>query len=170
MTFILNNALITPNIGLMFWTILTFVVLLIVLRKFAWGPILSGLKERETSIENALSEAQLAREEMKNLRAENENLLNQARAERDKMLKEAKETREKLISDAKTQAQEEGKKIVAQAKESINKEKEQAFRELKEQVVILSTEAASRILKRELSAQQNQEALIETYLNDVNPN
>lgn len=170
MTFVLNNALITPNIGLMFWTLLTFVVLLIVLKKFAWGPILSGLKEREQSIENALLEAQNAREEMKNLRSENENLLNEARAERDKMLREAKETREKLISDAKTQAQEEGKKIIAQAKESINKEKEQAFRELKEQVVLLSTEAASKILKRELAPQANQEALIGTYLNDVNPN
>ena len=170
MSFVLNNALITPNIGLMFWTLLTFVILLVVLKKFAWGPILSGLKSREESIENALAEAQKAREEMKNLRSENENLLNQARAERDKMLKEAKETREKLIADSKAQAQEEGRKMIAQAKESINKEKEQAFRELKDQVAILSAEAASRILKRELSTQQNQEELIGTYLNDVNPN
>jgi F-type H+-transporting ATPase subunit b len=166
----MNNPLIMPNIGLMFWTLITFILLLITLRKFAWKPILDGLKNREQSIEDALSEARKAREEMGNLKAENETLLAQARQERDKILKEAKEIREKLLSDAKTQAQEEGRKIVADAKASIDKEKQAAFRELREQVVSLAIEASTKILKKELSSQPEQEGLIENYINQVNAN
>jgi F-type H+-transporting ATPase subunit b len=170
MTIFFSNALITPNIGLMFWTLVTFTLLLIVLRKFAWGPIVTGLRTREQSIEEALSEAKKAREEMNSLKAENEALLAQARAERDRILKEAKEIKEKLISDAKLAAQEEGKKIMAQAQESIEKEKASAFADLKEQVVTLAIEAASKIVKKELAGTQQQEALIEGYLNEVKAN
>jgi F-type H+-transporting ATPase subunit b len=152
--YLASNPLITPNIGLMFWTLLVFALLLVVLRKFAWKPILDGLKNREQSIEDALSEAKRARAEMSNLKAENEQLLAQARAERDKILREAKEIREKLISDAKAQAQEEGKKLIDQAKDSIEKEK-------------LS---ATKILRKELADKQQQEDLIESYINEVNVN
>lgn len=170
MAIIFNNVLITPNIGLMFWTLLIFTILLLVLRKFAWGPILTGLKTREQSIEDALNEAKKAREEMNNLKSENEALLAQARAERDRILKEAKEIKEKMITEAKTAAQDEGKRIMAQAQDAIEKEKATAFADLKEQVVTLAIEAASKIVKKELANTQQQETLIENYLNEVKAN
>ncbi len=159
-----------PNIGLMFWTLLTFLGLLFILRKFAWGPILSGLKEREVSITDALNEAKKAREEMGNMKAENEELLAQARAERDRILREGKEIRDKMISEAKSIAQEESKKIMVQAHENIEKDRQKAFSELKDQVVQLAIEASTKILKRELADQDKQEALIGTYINEVNAN
>jgi F-type H+-transporting ATPase subunit b len=167
---LLLDPLITPNIGLMFWTLLTFFTLLFVLRKFAWKPILTGLKEREESISNALNEAKKAREEMGNLKAENEKLLAEARIERDKILKEAKEIRDKMISDAKSIAQEESKKVMIQAHDNIEKDRQKAYSELKEQVVQLAIDAATRILKSELSDKSSQESLIGTYINEVNAN
>jgi F-type H+-transporting ATPase subunit b len=167
MTFILNNALITPNIGLMFWTLLTFILLLVLLSRFAWKPIMNGIKSREVSIENALAEAKKAREEMKNLKSENEALLAEARAERDRILKEGREIREKMVADAKGQAQEEARLIVSNAKDSIEKEKLAAMKELREQVVDLALQAATKILKKELDDKSAQEQLVESYLNDV---
>jgi F-type H+-transporting ATPase subunit b len=167
MTFILNNALITPNIGLMFWTLLTFIILLVLLSKFAWKPIMNGIRSREVSIENALAEAKKAREEMKNLKSENESLLAEARGERDRILKEAREIREKMVADAKGMAHEEARLIVSNAKESIEKEKLAAMKELREQVVDLALQAASKILKKELDNRGAQEQLVEAYLNDV---
>jgi len=169
-TVYLLNPLIMPNIGLMFWTLVTFLGLLFILRKFAWGPILSGLKEREVSITDALNEAKKAREEMGNMKAENEQLLAQARAERDKILREGKDIRDKMIAEAKAIAQEESKKIMVQAHENIEKDRQKAFRELKDQVVQLAIEASTKILKRELADQDKQEALIGTYINEVNAN
>jgi F-type H+-transporting ATPase subunit b len=165
-----SNPLVTPNIGLMFWTLLTFLLLLFILRKFAWGPIMNGLKAREQSIENALSEAKKAREEMSNLKSENEALLAEARAERDRILREAKEIKDKLISEAKTQAQEEGRKILAQAQQSIDKERANAFKELKEEVVNLAMDAATKIIRKEMSSKNTQEELVENYLNEVKGN
>lgn len=164
------NPLVTPNIGLMFWTLFTFLLLLFILRKFAWGPIMSGLKAREQSIENALSEAKKAREEMTNLKSENEALLAEARAERDRILREAKEIKDKLISDAKTTAQEEGRKILAQAQQNIEKERLAAFKELKEEVVNLAMDAATKIIRREIGTKGAQEELVEGYLNEVKGN
>jgi F-type H+-transporting ATPase subunit b len=169
MVFLLD-PLITPNIGLMFWTLVTFFTLLFVLRKFAWKPILNGLKDRELSISNALNEAKKAREEMNTLKAENEKILAEARMERDKILKEAKEIKDKIITEAKSAAQEEGKKIMIQAHENIEKDRQKAFTELKEQVVQLAIEASTRILKRELSDRGEQETLIGSYINEVNAN
>ncbi len=169
-TVFLLNPLITPNIGLMFWTLVTFFSLLFVLRKFAWKPILEGLNEREASITNALNEAKKAREEMGNLKAENEQLLAQARIERDKILKEAKEIRDKMVSDAKSIAQEESKKVMIQAHENIEKDRQKAFAELKEQVVELAIEASTRILKKELANKNDQEILIGSYIKEVNAN
>jgi len=169
-TVYLLNPLIMPNIGLMFWTLLVFLGLLFILRKFAWGPILSGLKEREQSITDALNEAKKAREEMGAMKSENEQLLAEARAERDRILREGKEIRDKMVADAKSLAQEESKKIMVQAQENIEKDRQRAFNELKEQVVQLAIEASTKILKRELANQTEQESLIGTYINEVNAN
>ena len=169
-TVYLLNPLIMPNIGLMFWTFLTFIGLLLVLRKFAWKPILTALNEREQSITDALNEAKKAREEMSNMKSENEALLAQTRAERDKILREAKEIKEKIIAEAKSAAQDEAKKVMIQAHENIEKDRQNAFRELKEEVVAIAIEASTKILKRELTDKTLQENLVESYITELNAN
>ena len=162
--------LVKPEIGLIFWMLLTFLIVLFLLRKFAWKPILKFISDREESIENTLKSAEQVKAEMAALKTSSENILKEAAGERDKMLREAKDLKDKIISEAKTQAQEEAKKVMAQAMEAINKEKDSAFRELKEQVAGLAMEAATRILKHELSNKEKQETLVGEYLNEVNAN
>jgi len=160
--------LVKPEIGLIFWMLLTFLVVLFLLRKFAWKPILKFISDREESIENTLKSAEKAKEEMAALKLSSESILKEAAGERDKMLREARDIKDKIVSEAKAQAQEEAKKVMAQAMESINKERETAFIELKEQVAGLAMEAATRILKHELSNKEKQESLIGEYLSEVN--
>ena len=157
-------SIIEPELGLIFWSVLTFGLLLIVLKRIAWKPIMTGIQERETSITNALAEAEKARAEMRNLHSENEKLLQDARNERDKMLKEAKEIKDKIVSDAKNAAAEEVKLMRIQATEAIEKEKESAKRELKDFTVNLAMEAASKILRTELAHSDVQEALVDSLI------
>jgi F-type H+-transporting ATPase subunit b len=170
MNFVILNPLITPDLGLAFWTIVTFVLLLYILGKFAWKPIVTALKNREQSISEALGAAIKAREEMKLMSAENEKLLQQARIERDMMLREAREIKDKMIVEAKEQAQDEGRKILAQAQENIERERERAFKELKSEVAVLAIEAASKIIRKELSDKNYQEELIGEYLKEAKAN
>ena len=115
--------LVTPEIGLLFWQTVSFMIVLFVLSKYAWKPIMSSLKEREDGIENALLEAKRAKEEMAALKSDNERLLNEARGERDKMLKEARDMKDSIIAEAKGKAQAEANKIMTSAREAINNEK-----------------------------------------------
>ena len=124
-------ALITPGIGLVFWMLVSFSIVLFILKKYAWGPILSSLKERETSIEEALNKAEEAKKAMADLQADNEALLKEAREKRDEMMKDAKEISDKMIADAKGKAQEEADKLVASARENIKNEKLAAITEIK---------------------------------------
>lgn len=162
--------LVTPGLGLLFWMTLSFGLVLLLLKKFAWKPILSGIKERETSIEEALNLAEKAKEEMKSLQSNNEILLNQARAERDNILKAAREAKDSIIAEAKEKANSEAGRIIAQAQETINNEKMAAITELKNQVATLSIDIAEKILKKELSADDKQKALVENLLEDINLN
>lgn len=162
--------LVTPDIGLIFWTTLTFLILLFLLKKFAWKPILNMVKERDESIENALNAAEEAKKEMAALNAKNEELLQEAREERDKMLKEARDTKDKIISDAKSQAREEGDKLISNARQSIETEKKAALADIKNQVATLSVEVAERILKEKLSEGDGQDKLVEKYIQDINLN
>ncbi|KAB1063152.1 F0F1 ATP synthase subunit B [Salibacter halophilus] len=162
--------LVTPDIGLIFWTTLTFLILLFLLKKFAWKPILNMVKERDESIENALNAAEEAKKEMAVLNAKNEELLQEAREERDKMLKEARDTKDKMISEAKSQAREEGDKLIRNARQSIETEKKAALADIKNQVATLSVEVAERILKEKLSEGDGQEKLVEKYIQDINLN
>jgi len=152
----MDNPLVTPEIGMLFWTALVFLILMFVLTKFAWKPILKAVKEREASIEDALAAAKEAKLAMAELKSDNEALLSQARAERDDMLKEAREIKDKVIADAKGIANEEAEKIVTAARESIQHEKMAAVTELKNQVALLSIEIAEKILKDELSSADKQ--------------
>ena len=163
-------GLVTPDIGLVFWTTLSFLIVLFLLGKMAWKPILKGLKEREASIEDALQNAEKAREEMTKLQSGNEALLKEAREEREKMMVEARDMRDSMVSDAKVKAQEEADRMISQAKETINAEKNKAVAEIKNQVATLSIDIAEKILKTELASDDKQKALINNLIEDVNLN
>jgi F-type H+-transporting ATPase subunit b len=158
------------ELGLFFWQMLIFIGLILLLKKFAWKPILDAVNEREEGIRNALLSAENARNEMKNLQADNERILQEARMERDAMLKEAREMREKMIADSKTDAQAEGARMIEQAKAAIQNEKNAAMAELKSQVSSLSLEIAEKLLKDELSNKEAQTKLVERMLGDVKLN
>lgn len=158
------------SFGLFFWQLLIFVGLLLLLRKFAWKPILNAVNEREEGIKNALQSAEDAKKEMQNLQADNERILNEARAERDGMLKEAKQLKENIIAEAKTEAQTEADKIVAKAQATIASEKKAAIQDLKNQVVDLSVEIAEKVVRTELASKDKQLELVDTMLADVTLN
>ena len=159
--------LITPGLGLIFWMTLAFLFLVFFLGKFAWAPILLMLKERETSIHEALNSANQAREEMKQLKFSNEQLLQDAKNERDALLNDARKIRDRLIEEARIKAGEEASRIVEGAKASINNEKMAAMTELKNQIAENSLTLAKFILKRELSDPEKQEEYIQELLKEV---
>jgi F-type H+-transporting ATPase subunit b len=162
--------LVTPGIGLVFWTSVVFLILILLLSKFAWKPILSAIKEREENIDKALKSADRARSEIKDLQNANERLLNEARSERDSMLKEAREVKEKMISEAKDKANSEAERILSSARETINNEKNAAVAEIKAQVATLSVEIAEKILRSELTAESKQKALANNLLEEAKLN
>jgi F-type H+-transporting ATPase subunit b len=162
--------LLNPSIGLVFWMMISFTILLIILRKFAWKPILGSLKKREDSINNALSSAKEAEKKLAALKSENENLLAEARKERDAMLREAREAKEKIVNDAKTIAQEEAARLTAAARENINNEKMKAVTELRNQVAILSVEIAEKILKEKMADSDKQSEVMGNILKEVTLN
>jgi len=162
--------LVTPHIGLIFWMTLSFGIVIFILGKFAWKPIMKALKEREDSIENALLAAERAKEEMKQLTFSNEQLLKEAKEERDSMLHDARKIRDHVIGEAKSKAEEEAKRIVESAKENIHYEKMAALTELKNQIAVLSIEIAEKIIKEDLSTDEKQKALVSKLLNEINFN
>jgi len=162
--------LVTPEIGLIFWTIVVFSLLLVVLKKYAWKPILSAVDERNKSIEDALKAADKAKEEMLSLNADNERILMEAKKERDVLLKEGREIKEKVIAEAKDKAKLEADKILVSAKEQITNEKMKAITELKNQVAELSIEIAEKILKSELQDLNKQKELVATAIADKDLN
>ncbi|MGP8217735.1 MAG: F0F1 ATP synthase subunit B [Bacteroidia bacterium] len=162
--------LILPSFGLIFWMTLTFVIVFVILKKFAWKPILGALKDREKSIQDALDSAEKAKQEMAQLQASNEKILMEARAERDSLLKEARETKDTIINEAKGKAHKEAEKLIQDARDAIQNEKAAAMSELKNQVATLSIEIAEKILKTELSSDDKQKALVNTMLKEVSLN
>lgn len=159
-----------PNTGLAIWMMITFLIVLFLLTKFAWKPLLKMIREREDSIDNALKSAEKAKEEMNNLKAENEQILAQARSERDAMLKEAREMKDNIVGEAKNKAKEEADKLLAAARQAIQNEKVAAITELKNQVATLSVDIAEKILRRELSSENKQKELIGDLLKEVKLN
>lgn len=158
--------MLTPEIGLIFWTTIAFGVLFFVLSKYAWKPILNSVNERENSIKDALDEAEKARLEMQNLQADNERILKEARAEREAMLKEARELKSKMISDAKDEAQSQASKMIEQAQTAIESEKKAAMAELKNHVAGLAVDIAEKVVRDELSNKDKQLQLVEAMLSD----
>lgn len=162
--------LLTPSIGLIFWMTISFIVLLIILRKYAWKPILKALENRENSIQKSLDEAKNAREAMAKLTSQNEQILKEARIEREAILKEAREIKDKIINDAKDAATAESNKIIQSAKETINAERISAINQIKSEVADLSVDIAKKVLQKELSSPEEQKKLIDSLVNQAKLN
>lgn len=162
--------LITPGTGLIFWQLFGFLGLLFILIKFAWKPMLAALDERESSIENALKSAETARNEMANLKAENEKLLADARLERDVILKKAQDASIKMIEEAKEDAVKVGAQMIASAKAVIETEKKAALADVKTQVATLSLEITEKLLRKNLSDDKAQKELVDGFVNELKLN
>ncbi len=167
---ILAQSLATPAIGTIFWTTLIFGILLILLRVFAWKPIMGAVKAREESIKGSLKAADEARLDMERLKADNDAIMKEARKERDVLLKEAREARDKMLGEAKGQAKTEADRIVERARLGIEKEKQSAISEVRNLVADLSVDIAEKILKENLKNQPEQDKLINRLLDDVDLN
>nr|WP_287938545.1 F0F1 ATP synthase subunit B [Algoriphagus sp.] len=162
--------LIIPSAGLIFWQLFGFLALLFILIKFAWKPILATLAEREASIDGALKAAEQARNEMANLKAENEKLLQEARLERDTILRKAQEASAKMIEEAKTEAGKQGALMIENAKAVIETEKKAALAEVKTQVAMLTLEVTEKLLRKNLSDEKAQSALVDEFIKDLKLN
>jgi len=162
--------LVTPGIGLLFWMLLMFGVVLWVLKKFAWKPILNALRNRELSIQEALMTAENARQELESLKADNEKIVAEARAERDQIIKDGKQVKEEIIAKAREEAAEEAKKLIRAAKEEIKNEKDAAIQDIKNQVTELSIGIAEKILREKLTDKGNQKELIDRWMKDIKLN
>ena len=160
--------LVTPAIGLIFWTTVVFSLLVLLLKKFAWKPILSAVDERNQSIKESLAQAEKARSEISKLTANNEKIIAQAKVDRDLILKEARDMKNEIISEAKDKASSEAEKLVTTAKEQILNEKMKALTELKNHVADLSVEMAEKILRSELSDVAKQKELVTKALKESN--
>ena len=155
------------SLGLFFWQLILFVALVLLLKKFAWKPILNAVNDREEGILKALESAENARKEMQNLTADNERILKEARIERDAMLKEAREMKDSMITEAKSEASAQATKVIEQAKATIESEKHAAIAEIKNQVAELSLEIAEKVMRSELSDKNKQIKLVEDMLKEV---
>ncbi len=162
--------LVTPDLGLLFWTVIVFVLLIFILKKFAWKPILSAVETRSNNIEEALNASKKAKEELTELNEEKDKLRKEALADRDALLKEAADTKAKILSGAKSQAKLETEKILTNAREVIRTEKMAAITELKNQVGLLSLDIAEKIVKEQLTSSDKQKALVDNLVKEVNLN
>jgi F-type H+-transporting ATPase subunit b len=162
--------LVQPGLGLIFWMTISFAILIWILGKFAWKPIMKGLKDREQSIEEALNEANMAREEMKLLQFSNEQLLKEAKEERDNILRDARKVKESIIEEARERANAEAGRIIETARESIKYEKLAAIHDVKNQMAQLTIEIAEKLMQKELSDKKEQTKLIEKLLDEVKLN
>lgn len=163
-------SLLLPHLGLIVWTFLAFIIVLFILKKFAWGAIIKGLNERESNIANSIASAEKVKQEMAQLKSDNEVLLQNAREERAAMLKEAKDIKEKMINDAKDEAKTQAAKIIADAQASIQNQKMAALTDIKNQVGKMVVEVSEKILRKELSDKANQENYISKLAEEIKLN
>lgn len=162
--------LLTPGTGLIIWQLIVFVLLFLLLSKLAWKPIITSLKDRERSIQEALDTAEKARLEMSQLRADNEKLLKEAREERDRILREAREVSIRMRDEATADAKKKADRIIEDAKAAINIEKQAALKEVKIQVAMFSLDIAEKLMKKNLSSDKAQKDLVDAYIKDLKTN
>jgi F-type H+-transporting ATPase subunit b len=163
-------GLVTPNPGTLFWMVIIFGIVFLILRKFAWKPILNALKDRENTIANALNSAEQARKDVEGLKADNDRIILQAKKEKDLILKEAKDLKDKILAEAKVKAVSETQKSIDQARQQIQAEKVAAITEIKNQVAELSVMIAEKILQSELKNKGEQERVVNNALKDIKLN
>ncbi len=163
-------GLLLPHLGLFVWTLLAFLIVFYILKKFAWTSILKGLNERESNIADSIASAERVKKEMAQLKNDNEALLQAAREERATLLKEAKEIKDKMINDAKEEAKYQASKIIADANASIQHQKMAALTDIKNQVGKMVVEVSEKILRKELSDKANQEAYISQLAEEIKLN
>lgn len=159
--------LLTPSFGLIFWTLLAFIIVFVLLRKYAWGPILNSLGEREKTIADSLATAERVKREMAQLKSENEELMAKAREERSAMLKEARDTKDRIVAEAKEQAKVEANKIIIDAQQQINAQKMAAITDVKNEVGKLVIEVTEKVLRRQLATSEAQEQHIKGLIDDI---
>ncbi|MFY9151743.1 MAG: F0F1 ATP synthase subunit B [Prolixibacteraceae bacterium] len=158
---------VTPDYGTIFWMLIIFGIVLFILKKFAWGPILKALKDRENSIADALNSAEKARKEVAGLKASNDQIIAEARKEKDQILKEARDIKDKIVAEAKTQANAEAQRSIENAKQQIESEKAAAINDIKKQVAELSVMIAEKVIRKELEKPEDQEILVKDLLKDL---
>lgn len=162
--------LVMPEFGLFFWMMVSFGIVLFILKKFAWKPILNALREREESIDKALRSADRAKEEMAALKADNERILKEARIEREMMLREAKAMSDKIVSDAKQKSLEEADKIIETTRQNIETEKMAALEDVKKQIALLSVKIAEKVLRDKFADPAQQKAYVDKLIEEINLN
>lgn len=163
-------GLLTPEFGLFFYSLVAFAIVAVILRKFAWGPILKMVNERETKIADSIAAAEKIQNEMSDLKADNERLLNEAREERSNMLKEANDLKNKIIEEARNQANEDASKIIAEAKQQIEHQKNAALMEVKNEIGLLAVEVAEKILQQELKNEEVQTKYVQELTGHIKLN
>lgn len=162
--------LLTPHFGLIFWTLIAFVIVFLILKKFAWAPILKALHEREAAIADSIASAEKIKAEMALMKSEHEQVLAEAKAERSRILKEAKDVRDRIVNEAKEQAKAEARKIVEEAQAAINNQKMAALIEVKNLVGNLVIELAEKVLRKEMSNKTEQETYIKKLAEEIRLN
>ncbi|MDI3322508.1 F0F1 ATP synthase subunit B [Pinibacter soli] len=162
--------LLMPALGFFFWTLVAFLIVFLILKKFAWKPILTTLSAREKNIADSIATAERVKNEMAQMKSENEALMAQAREERSALLKEARDAKDKIVHEAKEQAKAEAAKIVADAQAVINQQKMATLVELKNQVGVLVLDVAEKVLRKELGNKPEQEQYIQQLANDIKLN
>ncbi len=162
--------IVMPEVGVIFWTVLAFLVVWFILRKFAWKPILNMLNERNQYIDNGLRMAEKAKEEMQKMEARYEELIKEAKFEREKLLKEARDSQDKIISEARESAQKETAQLIEKARKKIEAEREAAFAEMKNEIVDYSVQIAEKILRKEFDNKNMQKEVAERYMKDIKIN
>lgn len=163
-------GLVMPDFGLFFWMLVSFSILLWLLKRFAWGPILKGLTDRANSIEEALKSAEIAKEEMMRLQSGNEKILKEALFERERIVKEARDLKDSIIRDARNEASVEANKVIEIARETIEHERLAAISDIKNLIASFSVEIAGKILQNKLADNKEQKDLIQNYIDQINLN
>ncbi len=162
--------LITPDFGLFFWMLVTFTLVFLILKKFAWKPIVQALKEREENIQEGIENAETARQELENVKIKSDKIISESIVERDKLIRQGREIKEKLMVEARDEAEKEARKMVDSAKKLIEEEKTAAVNQIKEQIASLSVEIAERILRKKLKDDADQTELMNSLLDEFKLN
>lgn len=163
-------SIITPDFGLIFWMTLSFLLVLFILRKYAWKPILKSIKAREDSIDEALKSAEIAKDQMARLKSDNEKILQEAREEREKLLRDARDVKDKILADTKIETKAEADKMISYARAQIENEKLSAINEIKEKIVSISVEIAEKIIKNSLDSVKKQKKYADSLLKEIDLN